>query len=84
MRKVEIEDIYDYRYVSAPALSPDGTKTAFVISHPDKKTNSHFSDLYIHEDGKIRQLTSSHDVKSAIWLDNCTLLFSSLRDPEVK
>ncbi len=84
MRRVQIEDIYDYRYVSAPALSPDGKKIAFVISHPDKETNSHFSDLFIYEDGKQRQLTQSHDVKTVLWLDDETLMFPSMRNEKDK
>ena len=80
MRKVEIEDLYSFRFVSAPAWSPDGKRAVFALSQANKESNGYDSDLWLWDGSGCRKLTSSRDVKSALWLDEDRLLFASARD----
>ena len=76
MRKVEIEDLYKFKFVSAPAWSPDGKRAVFTLSQANEKTNGYDSDLWLWDDSEVRRLTASQDVKSALWLDESRLLFA--------
>ena len=84
MRKVDVKDIYDFKFVSAPSWSPEGDKAVFTVAQACEKNNNYQYDLYMLKDGEYCRLTSSHDVRSALWLDNDTLMFSSLRKAEDK
>lgn len=84
MKKITPETIYDLRFVSAPSLSPDGTMTAFVLSRADEEDNSYKGDIWLLEDGRVRQLTSGGDGRSFLWTDDGKLLFPCQRDPAVK
>jgi dipeptidyl aminopeptidase/acylaminoacyl peptidase len=55
-----IEELYKIKNVSSPVLSPDGNKTAFVVSVPDlKKTKSSTSIYVMNSDGTgLKQMTS--------------------------
>lgn len=79
MRTVKTEDLFDYKFLSGPALSPDGTRTVFTVAVCDPEKNVYRSDLWLSEEGGVRPLTASGDVKGARWLDEQTLMFSALR-----
>ncbi|MCF0149949.1 MAG: S9 family peptidase [Firmicutes bacterium] len=79
MRKVELNDLYQFKFVSNPTWSPEADKAVFTVYQACEKENNYFSNLYLLQDGKTTQLTNSGDAKNAIWLDNNTLLFASLR-----
>ncbi|MBR0442425.1 MAG: S9 family peptidase [Firmicutes bacterium] len=84
MRKVEINDLYRFRFVSGPQWSPEGTKAFFTVTMAKEETNDYESDLWLLEDGKTRRLTTSRDVRTALWLDEDSLMFASARDPRTK
>ena len=84
MRKVEINDLYRFRFVSGPQWSPEGTKAFFTVTMAKEETNDYESDLWLLEDGKTIRLTTSRDVRTALWLDEDSLMFASARDPRTK
>ena len=58
-RNIKVEDLRGFKFVSDPQISPDGTKTAFVLSeinHDDDKYQRH---LWLAETntGKLTQFT---------------------------
>ena len=79
MRNVKAEDLYQYKFLSRPAWSPDGTRAVFTVTVCDEEKNAYKSDLWLWEDGAARPLTAAGDAKAAQWLDGETLLFSALR-----
>ncbi|MBR0139613.1 MAG: S9 family peptidase, partial [Firmicutes bacterium] len=84
MRKVEIEDLYLFNFLAAPQWAPGGKKAVFTVSKAVEETNGYVSDLWLWEDGSAKKLTSSKDVRSAVWLDDDRLIFASARDPKTK
>ena len=81
MRKIIPETIYEYRTVSAPALSADGTKTAFLVTRCDEKTNRNLTDLFTLRGKDLKQLTNAGDVAFFTWTSRGTLL-AALRSSE--
>ena len=47
MEKIGIQDIVSYQFLSAPALSPDGAKLAYLLTRSDWKENGYQTDLHV-------------------------------------
>lgn len=85
MKRIEIEDLYQYKFLSKLNYSDDGKSCVFVLSEMDKKNNGYKSFLYLYRNGKIRQLTSVGKETSFIFKNNNELyLFTSRSDEEKK
>ncbi len=86
MKKITPQTLYDFRFVSAPSISPDGTMTAFVVSRADGETNGYKGDIWLLDNasGAVRQATQGGDGRSFIWTAEGTILFPCQRDPEAK
>ncbi len=84
MRKVTAEDLYQFKFVARPQWSNDGSRAVFTLFSADEKSNGYKADAWLSENGKLRRLTSTGDVRGAQWLDDDTLVFQGLRDPEDK
>ncbi len=84
MKKVLAEDLYQFRFVARPQWSKDGSKAVFTLFSADEKTNGYKADAWLYQCGKLRRLTSGGDVRGAQWLDDSTLVFAAVRDPEDK
>ena len=84
MKPITPETLYDFSFVSAPSLSPDGTMTAFVVSRADREENDYKADIWLLEQGQVRQLTSGGDGGSFLWTKDGTLLFPCRRDPALR
>ena len=82
MKPVVIRDFLSFRFVSAPAWSPDGSCAAFVVQQAEEQENRYTGDLYLYDpaSGASRRLTALGDAKSCCWTAQGTLLFSALRD----
>lgn len=82
MNPITIETFTEFQFVSNVTFSPDGKAIAFVVQQADLKENNYKGDLYLYgcEDGSIKRLTSSEDVKSYVWTEQGTLVFPSARD----
>ena len=86
MEAVKIEDILEYKFLSALTPSPNKEKCAFVVSQCHIEGNDYRSFIYVL-DRKTRQvkcMTSGGQENALLWLNDSTLLFSGLRDPQLK
>jgi len=84
MRTVTIDDFHEIRRVSSPALSPDGSKVAYLHREPESEESYrlqvHIADL---EAGTSKRFTTPHESASEpVWSpDGQQLAFVSSRGP---
>ena len=60
MRKITIEDLYSYQWVSDPSISPDGSKIAYSQMHIDAESKEYRNHIYLVStcgEGTPRKLT---------------------------
>lgn len=86
MKKIEINDFLDFKFVSNPGFSPDGQLAAFIVQTASLEDNKYNGDIYILDvtAKKHRRLTASGDAKGYVWTKEGTLLFSAMRDAKLK
>ena len=86
MKKIEIKDLLNFRFPSAPAFSPKGDLAAFVVQTPSLEENKYLGNIWILdvETEEVRQLTNGGDAKSFYWTEKGTILFPASRNPEIK
>jgi len=81
LRSITIEDLYKYKPVSHPRISPDGKRIAFVVTATDERTHKYRSSIWIVpvEGGEARQFTAGPaNAHSPAWsLDGNWLAFVS-------
>ena len=77
-KRLEIEDIVNYRFISSLCASPDGSNCVFSVHRADLGKNGYETDLFLYSDmdRKIRRLTEGGCAESECWLDETTLLVS--------
>lgn len=83
-RRVKAADIMKIRFLAEPAISPDGRRVAFVISHTHEESNEYRSHIWIRNaDGSGRPRQFTHGPKRdghPVWSpDGCWLAFTSNR-----
>ncbi len=80
-RPVALDDLMKYRYLSAPAFSPDGRSIAFLVHQGNLEENAYRTDIWLaaQDGGSLRQLTASGKEKAFCWLPDGRILFSSGR-----
>ena len=88
-RKISVEDLHRFKFVSDPQVSPDGGKVAFVLSSIDREEDEYRRHIWMVDrlSGGARQFTRGRgrDTYPRWSPDGGTLLFlSSGRDPEKK
>ena len=69
-RSITIEDLYKYRPVSQPRISPDGKRIAFVVTTTDERTYAYRSSIWVVpvEGGEARQFTTgTASTHSPVW-----------------
>lgn len=86
MKKIEIKDFLNFKYVSNPGFSPDGKCAAFIVQTASLEENKYNGDIYIldMETKKNRRLTAAGDGKGYMWTPEGNLLFGAMRDPALK
>ena len=86
MKKIEIKDLLNFRFPSAPAFSPKEDLAAFVVQTPSLEENKYLGNIWILdvETQEVRQLTNGGDAKSFYWTEEGTILFPASRNPEIK
>lgn len=85
MKRLEMMDFTEFKFLSGLSYSPDGSRIAFTVHTMDHENNKYLSNLYLRDnDGTIKQLTDTNEEKTFIWLNDDALLFPSSRDKDVK
>ena len=57
MKKIIPESLYDFRFVSAPSFSPDGSLFSFMLKRADREKNGYTGDIWLGDrSGKQRRL----------------------------
>ena len=46
-RRITAEDLYNFKMVSDPHISPDGERVAFVVTHMDAEINGYLASIYV-------------------------------------
>ena len=79
MKKVSIQSLLEFSFLSHPLISPDGDLVAFAVQKASAEKNGYDSDLYLlRKDGTVAQATFFGNVGNYIWTGKNTLLFTSL------
>ncbi len=76
MKNIEIEDIRTYRFLENLQYNPSGNILAFQAAHSRKEQNDYSRDIWISENGKSKQLTSSLNSSILCWEDDEHLIIS--------
>ncbi len=87
MKPVQIEDLFDYRFLSAVEMAPNGEWAAFVVKYADVKENGYRSDIYLAHLTRfeVRRLTTSGKDGPHAWeASGDSILFASKRREEAK
>lgn len=60
-RRITAEDIYRFKMVSDPQVSPDGAKVAYVVTSIDEESNGYLASIYVTnlDDGSTTRLTTA-------------------------
>src|SRR5689334_18339309 len=66
-RAIETGDLYKIRAISDPQISPDGVRIAFVLRQMDDEKNEYVSNIYVVEQGVVRQFTSGNKDSAPRW-----------------
>ncbi len=86
METIKLNDFLDYSYLSALEWAPNGQHAVFAVGKADLEENKYRSNLWLYhkDNGKLSRLTAMDQEKSAVWLDDETILFPSMRDENLK
>jgi dipeptidyl aminopeptidase/acylaminoacyl peptidase len=85
-RSITIEDLYQFKFLSTPRISPDGQRVAFVVTTIDERKHKYLSSLWVtpSEGGEARRFTAGPaKAHSPVWSpDGRWLAFVSEREGE--
>jgi len=87
MEPVQIEDLFDYRFLSGVEIAPNGEWAAFVVKHADVEEDGYRSDIYLAHLTKTevcRLTTSGKDGPFSWEASGDSILFASKRCEDAK
>src|SRR5258708_4029990 len=86
LRSLTVEDLYQIKFLSAPRISPDGQRVAFVVTTIDERKPQYRSTIWMSssQDGEAQRFTTGQgNAHSPCWSpDGRWLVFVSEREGE--
>jgi len=81
MRKLNIDDFKNYKFLSSLEHSSNGKYAGFAVHAVDMDENKYLSNLYLLnlETEEVRKLTSFNKESRFQWLDDENIIFSTIR-----
>lgn len=83
MRQITHQDLHNFRFMSNPRLSPDGTKVVYQVSRTNLEKNKYDTCLWLYDltTKTNRQLTEADCDRKPTWnLDGTEVIFATSRD----
>jgi dipeptidyl aminopeptidase/acylaminoacyl peptidase len=78
-RHFGVKDVLKFRFLSDPQISPDGTRTAYVITRIDPETKEYKAGIYLHKHGSTDECILAEGIRPAWSPDGKKLAFLSNR-----
>src|SRR5437588_517023 len=81
VRNLTVDDLYDIPSPSDAQLSPDGSRIAFVVSKPDRDSDTNLTSIWVvSADGNARQFTAGPGDSAPRWSPTgCEMAFIAKR-----
>jgi len=80
MRKLKVNEFFDYKFLSNVSYSPKGKSAAFVVRTTDEKDNKYPANIWLHDKAGLKKLTGLDQENSFIFEDDDHILFPAVRD----
>ncbi|MCL1994294.1 MAG: S9 family peptidase [Spirochaetes bacterium] len=82
MKKLQIKDLVEYRFISKLEVAPKGRHAAFVVSQANWDENGYDHNIHLLDTSteQTRQLTYTGDAKGFFWLNDSEIVFPALRE----
>lgn len=84
MKKLELKDFLNYKYVSDVAYAPNGKAAAYIVTYSNEEENSYEGNIWVYENGQTRQLTALGKERGFFWEDDTHILFAAIRSEKEK
>lgn len=84
LKKLELEDFLQYRYLSGLAYAPGGQTAAWLVKEANLEKNGYDTHLWVRRNGENAQLTAAGDERSFCWEDAEHILFADSRSAQEK
>lgn len=66
-RPIESEDLFRLKLVGDPAISPDGTRIAYVVKRLERESDEYVSNIHVWHEGETRQFTAGGKDSAPRW-----------------
>ena len=76
LEPITAEDLYSFKYPYNVSYNKSGSRIAFTVTTPDKKTNGYQNAVYCIENNEVKQLTYTLNAVNMCWLNDDELLLS--------
>ena len=79
-KKIEIEDLYHFRFPSNLLYSPKGNSFVYEVAEIDEEKNAYRRNIWIKREEGIKQLTANIDANIAFFENEDTLILKRKMD----
>ena len=83
LQPVEIHDLFTYQFPGNLQYSPDGKFLAFEVAKAREKENDYTRNVWISNNGEVKQLSYNIDASIVSWLDDKNILIQRNTKKEI-